>query len=77
MADEQHRHRCEVRQVLAWRAQHGGEWVNRWLYGHQPDGRRRVKGVVDYRGRDAVDALVADCRAQWAAGNRGEAGAWA
>ena len=65
MGDEEHRHRCEVRQVLAWRVQHGLEWVKEWL-----------DGVAKKRGQAAADRLRADCRTQWAAGNRGEWSDW-
>jgi hypothetical protein len=64
-ASEDHRHRCEVRQVLAWRVQHGLEWVRQWL-----------AGVDAKRGADAAARLRADCREQWAAGNRGAPGDW-
>ncbi len=59
------RHRCEVRQVLAWRVQHGLQWVRDWL-----------AGVEAKRGRDAAEQLRSDCREQWAAGNRGDHGDW-
>lgn len=62
---EDDRHRCEVRQVLAWRVQHGLEWVRAWL-----------DGVQQKRGADAAARLRADCREQWANGNRGEGGDW-
>lgn len=31
---EQHRHRCEVRQVLRWRRQMGSEWAKAYLDKH-------------------------------------------
>jgi hypothetical protein len=65
MGAEEHRHRCEVRQVLAWRVQFGPEWVKDWL-----------DGVGKKRGPAAADRLRNDCRTQWAAGNRGEPGDW-
>lgn len=73
---ELHRHRCEVRQVLRWRVEHGMPWVQRWLYGHQPEGGMRVRGVGEIRGHAALDRLVADLREQWALGNRGADGDW-
>ena len=50
---------------LAWRVQHGLQWVRDWL-----------AGVEAKRGRDAAERLRTDCREQWAAGNRGDAGDW-
>jgi hypothetical protein len=62
---EEHRHRAEVRQVLAWRVQHGLEWVRAWL-----------DGVQQKRGADAAARLRSDCREQWQHGNRGAHGDW-
>jgi hypothetical protein len=59
------RHRCEVRQVLAWRVQHGLQWVREWL-----------AGVGKARGEPAAKRLRDACREQWAAGNRGDPGDW-
>lgn len=64
-AIEDARHRAEVRQVLAWRVQHGLEWVREWL-----------AGVEAKRGADAAARLRADCREQWSRGSRGEHGDW-
>ncbi|HOW49405.1 MAG TPA: hypothetical protein PLB26_17325 [Rubrivivax sp.] len=64
-SSEEHRHRCEVRAVLAWRVQHGQEWAQDWL-----------DGVAARRGAAAAQRLREDCRAQWAKGNRGEPGDW-
>lgn len=72
---EQHRHRCEVRQVLAWRVEHGIEWVKAWLDGTVVDGKRQ-RGAVDYRGKEATDRLRNDAREQWQRGNRGAHGDW-
>lgn len=61
---EQERHRCEVRQVLAWRT------VDR-------DSALRYLSVVrQKRGHQAADQLEADCRREWALGNRGKKGDW-
>lgn len=74
---EQHRHRCEVRQVLRWRVEHGIEWVRLWMHGRpESPGKKRVFGVVDFRGQAATARLQEDCRAQWAAGSRGADGDW-
>lgn len=62
---ETHRHRCEVRQVLRWRQEHGSEWVMEWL-----------RGAVKFRGQAAADQLEHDAREQWSRGNRGAAGVW-
>lgn len=62
---EAERHRCEVRQLLRWRQQHGSEWAQQWL-----------AEVAQRRGQAAADLLSADARQQWQAGNRGAAGDW-
>lgn len=62
---EQHRHRCEVRQVLRWRLEHGREWVREWL-----------AGVAQKRGRAAANALQRDAAEQWQRGNRGGHDEW-
>ena len=64
-SDEEHRHRCEVRQVLRWRMQHGREWVQDWL-----------AGVERFRGKPAADRIRTDAASQWAAGNRGKPDDW-
>lgn len=56
----EHRHRCEVRQVLAWRVEDRGKAM---------DYLARVKG-------DRRDKLEKDCRIQWERGNRGKKGDW-
>lgn len=75
MDHEDHRHRCEVRQLLRWTVERGGSWVHAWLYG-AGTGRDRVRGVADFRGREAADRLRDDARAQWRLGNRGADGDW-
>ena len=62
---DQHRHRCEVRQLLLWRAQHGREWVREWL-----------SGVERRRGPDAAQRMRSDAALQWGRGNRGESCDW-
>jgi len=63
--EEQHRHRCEVRQLLRWRQERGLAWVRDWL-----------AGVERKRGAEAAQRLRADGSEQWLRGNRGERGAW-
>jgi len=63
--DEIHRHRCEVRQLLRWRRQHGSEWAGRWL-----------DGVAKARGQVAAQDLRRDASEQWSKGNRGQPGDW-
>ena len=63
--DEQHRHRCEVRQLLRWRVQHGRDWVREWL-----------QRVEQGRGAGAAERLQLDCSRQWQLGNRGGDGDW-
>lgn len=60
--DEQHRHRCEVRQLLRWRVQHGRDWVREWL-------------AAAARRRD-TQQLRSDATEQWARGSRGQHGDW-
>lgn len=64
-ASARHRHRCEVRQLLRWRAEHGSEWAKDWL-----------RGVLKHRGQAAADQLEHDAREQWQRGNRGQPGNW-
>jgi hypothetical protein len=59
---EEHRHRCEVRQVLKWRVERGSAWVHAWL--------ERVEA------KRPVSRLRRDCAEQWSKGNRGEWGDW-
>lgn len=61
----EHRHRCEVRQVLAWRAERGLR--------HALD---FIAAVCKFRGEAAAQQLRDDCRTQWSAGNRGADGDW-
>lgn len=63
-SSEQHRHRCEVRQVLKWTAKDSGA------------GKRYLQAVERARGKDAADTLRKDLIAQWKAGNRGAEGDW-
>ena len=57
---EQTRHRSEVR----------------WCCAHPSRVREYADQVRRRRGDEAADRLLADARAQWAAGNRGEPGDW-
>ena len=57
---EQARHRCEVR----------------WCCNNPSRVNDYVDQVRRRRGDEAADRLLADARAQWAAGNRGEPGDW-
>lgn len=67
MADdhEMHRHRCEVRQVLKWRASEGRKRVDAYFL-----------DVAKHRGQTARQDLERECIRQWERGNRGEAGDW-
>lgn len=62
---ETHRHRCEVRQLLRWRVEHGREWLRQWL-----------AGVERVRGKGTLQRLEADIRQQWERGNRGARDDW-
>ena len=65
MTQEEHRHRCEVRQLLAWRAERGRQWLRDWL-----------AGIEKARGAAARKRLEDDIVQQWQRGNRGAAGQW-
>ncbi len=61
---EQERHRCEVRQVLAWRT------------ADRDSALKYLSVVRQKRGHEAADQLEADCKFQWGLGNRGTKGDW-
>lgn len=82
---EEHRHRCEVRQVLRWRIEKGRPWVHEWLNGREETTRGKTgqpivvvktKGVRHQRGQAAVDRIMADCIKQWSLGNDGTGDRW-
>lgn len=84
-ATEEHRHRCEVRQILRWRIERGREFAHAYIEGveeHYTDraGVRRTtvkqRGIRHVRGQAAAERLLADCRDQFAKGNTGEHGVW-
>lgn len=64
LLDEHARHRCEVRQVLRWRAE---------LKDKAIDYLQRVEKA---RGLAARQRIEDDCKAQWQRGNRGEKDVW-
>ena len=68
---ETYRHQCEVRQLLLWRQDRGRTWVHEYI-----NGGPKVRGIRQHRGDAAADRLLADCQAQWAAGNTGQPGEW-
>jgi len=61
---EQHRHRCEVRQVLKWRTQDRNKAIE------------YLSIVRIKRGDRTAQLLEKDCRTQWTLGNRGTNGEW-
>lgn len=63
-AVEDHRHRCEVRQVLRWRAENRDKAVS------------YLQLVRQKRDEAAANKLEKDTREQWAKGNRGIKGDW-
>jgi hypothetical protein len=65
VTDDELRHRCEVRQLIRWRAERTKEWLGGFL----DDIERR-------RGRAAAERLRIDIARQWSAGNRGAHGEW-
>lgn len=64
ITEEVLRHRCEVRQVLAWRTEDRGKAMD------------YLAMVRQKRGDQAADRLEKDCRTQWERGSRGERGDW-
>lgn len=60
----EHRHQCEVRQVLAWRTE------------DRDKAMKYLALVRQKRGYDVATKLEQDCKDQWAKGNRGEKGDW-
>jgi len=61
---EQHRHRCEVRQVLKWRTQDRNKAIE------------YLSIVRIKRGDRTAQLLEKDCMEQWTLGNRGNEGDW-
>ena len=61
---EEERHRCEVRQVLKWRAQDRNKAVD------------YIELVRKKRGDKFATALHKDASDQWSKGNRGLQGDW-
>lgn len=61
---EQHRHRCEVRQVLKWRTQDRNKAIE------------YLSIVRNKRGDRTAQLLEKDCRDQWSKGSRGDEGIW-
>jgi hypothetical protein len=61
---EEERHRCEVRQVLRWRAEDRTKAMD------------YLSHVRKRRGDSAADNLQSDCTNQWTKGNRGTEGDW-
>ena len=59
---EQHRHRCEVRQVLKWRTQDRNKAIE------------YLSIVRNKRGDRTAQLLEKDCREQWQLGSKGEDG---
>ena len=61
---EQHRHRCEVRQVVKWRTQDRNKAIE------------YLSIVRNKRGDKVAQMLEKDCRDQWSKGSRGDEGIW-
>ncbi len=61
---EQHRYRCEVRQVLKWRTQDRNKAIE------------YLSIVRNKRGDRTAQLLEKDCKTQWTLGNRGNEGDW-
>jgi len=63
-AVEDHRHRCEVSEVLRWRVEDRNKAVSYFSL------------VRKKRGDVVATKLEQDCKNQWAKGNRGQRGDW-
>ena len=63
-AVEDERHRCEVRQVLRWRAE------------DREKAMEFLTKVRKHRGDITAEKLAKDCKEQWSKGNRGIEGDW-
>lgn len=61
-SDEQHRHECEVRQLIRWRQEWGLQRFQRYL--------------ETYGFSNRIAKLRADIADQWEKGNRGEGKSW-
>ena len=61
---EQHRHRCEVRQILEWRTEDRNKAIE------------YLSIVCKKRGDRVAQLLEKDCKIQWTKGNRGLNGEW-
>ena len=61
---EEHRWRCEVRQVLKWRTQDRNKAIE------------YLSIVRKKRGDRTAQLLEKDCKTQWTLGNRGLNGEW-
>ncbi len=61
---EEERHRCEVRQILRWRAENRDKAIS------------YLQLVRRKRGDAKADKLERDTREQWAKGSRGIEGEW-
>lgn len=63
--EEEHRHRCEVREWMRRRGENGKEWL-----------RGVLRDIEKRRGKPAAERLKRDIAEQWQLGNRGEYGDW-
>jgi hypothetical protein len=61
---EEHRWKCEVRQVLKWRTQDRNKAIE------------YLSIVRKKRGDRTAQLLEKDCREQWQLGSKGEDGVW-
>ena len=63
-AVEEKRYRCEVRQILRWRAE------------DREKAMEFLTNVRKRRGDITAEKLAKDCKEQWSKGNRGIEGDW-
>ena len=65
VADDTHRHQCEVR-----------EWIKRRTTRHSSWLKQQLVDIEKKRGAVAANRLRNDIADQWKKGNRGEYGTW-
>ena len=70
--DDEHRHRCLVREIICMRIK-DRDSAHRWFTGYRDHTGKHHKGWNEYH-PDSI--LERDVREQWAKGNRGNKGEW-
>lgn len=70
--DDEHRHRCLVREVIKMRTKNRDS-AYRWLNGYVDELGKRHKGWKELHPQSSLEE---DVRDQWGKGNRGNTGEW-